>query len=151
MAALAPMAFRAAMPMMMRAAASPGVRKAFTGLGQNGSILQSLSGLGTDSVSSGINNALQNGSLMNMWQKLASPTPPYISTLPGATQDTMSIPAPLYDSVPQARSYSYPGNNQSSCRNCCDRCTCCSRQIRGGTRIKKRHKQHRKRKTGRRS
>lgn len=147
MAALAPIAFRAAMPMMMRAAASPGVRQAFTGLGQNGSLLQSLGSLSNDAMSSGINNALQNGSVMNMWQKLSQPSPSYHSVLPGPTQDTMSIPNPLYDSVPQARSYAYPATTQSSCQNCCSQCACCNRQIRGGKRRKKQSKRNQKRKT----
>lgn len=148
---MAALAFKAALPMMMKAAASPSVRKAFTGLGQNGSLLSSLSGLSADSVSSGINNALQNGSVMNMWQRLSAPSPPYNGSLPGPMKDTMSIPAPLYDSVPQARSYSYPGTNQSSCQYCCNRCACSNRQTRGGTLKRRRRKRNKRRHTQRRN
>ena len=147
MAALAPMAFKAAMPLMMKAAASPGVRQAFTGLGQNGSLLQSLGSLNKDAMSSGINTALQNGSVINMWQKLSGPSPSYNSALPGPTRDTISIPAPLNSSMPRPRSS--PGNSQSGCQNCCSQCACCNRQVRGGKRRKKQTKRNQKRRTRR--
>lgn len=40
-----------------------------------------------------------------------------------------------FDPVPPEpqHKHAHPENNQSSCQNCCERCTCCTRQTRGGT------------------